>query len=329
MTSSRPAARPTVLVTRRLPKVVEAAVSTLFDAVPSVDDHQMDAGELQRALGTADGILCTLSDRLTAEVLAAYPIRTSILANFGAGVDHIDLAAARAHDITVTNTPGVLTEDTADLAMMLILATLRRGGEGERELRGGRWTGWRPTHLLGHRVTGTTLGIVGAGRIGRAVARRAQHGFGMRVLMWSRTMPDTAALHAVGAEAAPSLDALLAASNVVSLHVPGGEATRHLIDARRLAMMPAGSYLINTARGAVVDVDALVASLLAGHLAGAGLDVYPREPEVDRRLLGMEQVVLLPHLGSATHEGREAMGMLAVANLEAHFAGRRPDNTVE
>jgi lactate dehydrogenase-like 2-hydroxyacid dehydrogenase len=210
MTSSRPASRPKVLVTRRLPKVVESAVSTLFDATLSTDDHQMDAGELQRALGTADGILCTLSDRLTGEVLAAYPIRTRILANFGVGLDHIDLDAARAHDITVTNTPGVLTDDTADLTLALILALLRRTGEGEREVRGGRWTGWRPTHLLGRRVTGRTLGIVGAGRIGRAVARRAHHGFGMRVLIWGRTMPDPAALLATGAEAVPSLDALLA-----------------------------------------------------------------------------------------------------------------------
>jgi lactate dehydrogenase-like 2-hydroxyacid dehydrogenase len=320
------ATRPKVIATRRLPKVVEAALTTLFDATLSPDDHQMDAGELQRALGSADGILCTLTDRLTAEVLAAYPIRTRILANFGVGLDHIDLAAARAHDIAVTNTPGVLTDDTADLTMTLILSLLRRAGEGEREVRGGRWTGWRPTHLLGRRVTGRTLGIVGAGRIGRAVARRAHYGFGMRVLMWGRTMPDTASLHAVGAEAAPSLDALLSASDIVSLHVPGGEATRGLIDARRLAMMPQGAFLVNTARGAVVDLDAMIASLLAGHLAGAGLDVYPREPEVERRLLGMEHVVLLPHLGSATREGREEMGMLAVANLEAFFAGRRPDN---
>jgi lactate dehydrogenase-like 2-hydroxyacid dehydrogenase len=329
MTSSPPVARPKVLVTRRLPKVVEAAVSTLFDATLSADDHQMDAGELQRALGGADGILCTLTDRLTAEVLAAYPIRTRILANFGVGVDHIDLAAARAHDITVTNTPGVLTDDTADLTMSLILQVLRRCGEGEREVRGGRWTGWRPTHLLGRRVTGRTLGIVGAGRIGRAVARRAHHGFGMRVLIWGRTMPDGAALQAAGAEAAASLDALLAASDIVSLHVPGSDETRGLIDATRLAMMPTGSFLINTARGGVVDIDALVASLLAGHLAGAGLDVYPQEPAVDRRLLGMEQVVLLPHLGSATREGREEMGMLAVANLEAFFSGRQPDHRVE
>jgi lactate dehydrogenase-like 2-hydroxyacid dehydrogenase len=322
-------ARPRVIVTRRLPKVVEAAVTTLFDASLSSDDHQMDSGELQRALGTADGILCTLTDRLTAEVLAAYPIRTRILANFGAGVDHIDLAAARAHDITVTNTPGALTDDTADLTMSLILSVLRRTGEGERELRGGRWTGWRPTHLLGRRVTGRTLGVVGAGRIGRAVARRAHYGFGMRVLIWGRTMPDPAALQAIGAEAAPSLDALLADSDIVSLHVPGGEGTHALIDARRIAMMPKGSFLVNTARGTVVDDDAMIASLLAGHLAGAGLDVYPREPEVDRRLRGMEQVVMLPHLGSATREGREEMGMLAVANLDAFFAGRRPDNLVE
>jgi lactate dehydrogenase-like 2-hydroxyacid dehydrogenase len=328
MRASPSSSRPKVIVTRRLPKVVENAVTTLFDATLSPDDHQMDGGELQRALGTADAILCTLTDRLTAEVLAAYPIRTRMLANFGAGVDHIDLAAARAHDITVTNTPGVLTDDTADLTMALILSLLRRAGEGEREVRSGRWTGWRPTHLLGRRVTGQTVGIVGAGRIGRAVARRAHYGFGMRVLIWGRTMPDPAALQAMGAEGAPSLEALLAGSDIVSLHVPGGDGTRGLIDARQLALMPQGAFLVNTARGGVVDQEAVIASLLAGHLAGAGFDVYPREPEIDRRLLGMDQVVLLPHLGSATREGREEMGMLAVANLEAFFAGRQPDNVV-
>ncbi len=300
-----------------------------FDTVLSPDDHQMDAAELQRALAEADAILCTISDRITAEVLAAYPIRARMLANYGAGVDHIDLAAARAHEITVTNTPGVLTEDTADLTMTLILSVLRRAGEGERQLRNGRWPGWHPTHLIGRRVTGRTLGIVGAGRIGRAVAARAHHGFGMRVLMWGRTRPSPEELQSLGAEWHPSLDGMLVECDIVSLHVPGGDATHQMIDARRLALMPPGSYLVNTARGGVVDTDALIASLLAGHLAGAGLDVYPHEPRVDRRLLGMEQVVLLPHLGSATQEGREAMGLRAILNLEAFFTDRTPPDLVE
>lgn len=321
MTQTPDSRRHRVVVTRRLPREVEAIISERFDALLSRDDQPMAAAQLQSALAEADGILCTLGDRFTAEVLAAYPIRTRVLANFGAGVDHIDVTAARAHGIVVTNTPGVLTDDTADIAMALILAALRRGGEGERELRAGRWTGWRPTHMLGRRVTGRKLGIVGAGRIGRAVAQRAHHGFGMEVLVWGRTMPDDATLAAIGARPAASLDQLLSECEIVSLHVPGGPGTRGMIGARQLALMPAGSYLINTARGEVVDTDALVTSIVAGHLAGAGLDVYPREPEIDRRLLGLEQVVLLPHLGSATLEGRTEMGLLAVANLEAVLSG--------
>jgi lactate dehydrogenase-like 2-hydroxyacid dehydrogenase len=311
--------RPRIIATRRFPPAVEAALAAEFDAVLSTDDHAMTAPELQRALGEADGILCAIGDRFTAEVLAAYPIRTRIIASFGVGLDHIDLAAAAAHDITVTNTPDVLTEDTADLALALILMTMRRAGEGERELRAGRWRGIRPTHLLGRRVTGATLGIVGAGRIGRALARKAHHGLGMRVLLWGRTLPDAGMLAEIGAEAAPSLEALLAESQVVSLHVPGTPETEHLIDARRIALMPPQSFLVNTARGSVVDSDALVAALTAGHLAGAGLDVYTREPEVDRRLLGMEQVVLLPHIGSATVETRTAMGNMAVESLRRFF----------
>ncbi len=316
------------MVTRRLPHTVEVALRERFDAVLSTADAQMDGAALQRALAEADAILCTLTDRFTAEVLAAYPIRARILANFGAGLDHIDLAAAAAHDIVVTNTPGALTEDTADLTMTLLLAVLRRAGEGEREVRSGRWTGWRPTHLLGQRITGRTLGIVGAGRIGRAVAQRAHFGFGMRVLMWGRSQPAPELLAATGAEWASSLDALLVECDVVSLHVPGGDGTSGMLDARRLALMPPGAFLINTARGSVVDTDALVEALLAGHLGGAGLDVYPNEPQVDRRLLGMEQVVLLPHLGSATVEAREAMGMRAIVNLEAFFSGSAPPDRV-
>lgn len=320
--------RPRIVVTRRLPHAVEDAIRSRYDAVLASDDVAMDAAALQRALADADGVLCTVTDRFTAEVFAAYPKRCRILANFGVGTDNIDLAAARAHGIVVTNTPDVLTDDTADLAMTLLLMTLRRAGEGERELRGGRWTGWRPTHLMGSRVTGRVLGVVGLGRIGRAVARRARLGFGMRVLGWGRTMPTTGELAALGIEPVGSLDALLAASEAVTLHVPGGEGTRHLIDARRLALMPPGSVLINTARGAVVDTDALVDSLVAGHLRGAGLDVYPAEPRVDRRLLGMEQVVLLPHLGSATREGREEMGFRALANLDDFFGGKTPGDVV-
>lgn len=318
--------RPRVLVTRRLPQTVEAALRDHFDVELSAADQSLSPEALQRALGTADGILCSVTDRFTAEVLAAYPIRTRILANFGVGVDNIDLAAAGAHDIVVTNTPGVLTDATADLAMTLLLMTLRRTGEGERVVRGGRWTGWGPTHLLGRAVTGQTLGIVGMGRIGRAMARRAHHGFGMRVLCWSRSEVAPSELAELGAVQCATLEALLSESDVVSLHCPSSPETRGLMNSSRLALMKRGAFLINTARGDVVDDDALIAALMSGHLAGAGLDCFRNEPDVDRRFLGMENVVLLPHLGSATHETRTAMGMLAFENLRAYFSGHEPPN---
>ncbi|MEO5799051.1 MAG: D-glycerate dehydrogenase [Gemmatimonadales bacterium] len=320
--------RPRVVVTRRLPVAVETALRDRFDAVLSTDDRPMSAEALQRALATADGVLCTVTDRMTAEVLSAYPLRARILANCGVGVDNIDLAAAGAHSLVVTNTPGVLTDCTADLAMTLILMTLRRAGEGERELRGGRWLGLAPTHLLGRQVTGKTLGLIGMGRIGSAVARRAHFGFGMRVLCYNRTRLGEAELAAVGAEQCPTLESLLGNSDIVSLHCPSTPETRGLMNGTRLALMQPGAFLVNTARGDIVDDDALVASLLSGHLAGAGLDVYRGEPNVDRRYLGMEQVVLLPHLGSATRETREAMGFLALENLAACFEGRPIPNRV-
>jgi lactate dehydrogenase-like 2-hydroxyacid dehydrogenase len=315
-------------VTRRLPTAVEAALATRFDVRRPPDDLPLTPAVYQRLLGEADGLLCTVSDRITAEVLAANPLRTRIIANFGVGTDNIDLAAARAHEIVVTNTPDVLTDDTADLAIALLLMAMRRAGEGERLLRAGRWSGWRPTHHLGRRVTGATLVVLGFGRIGQAVAQRAHHGFGMRVLAWGRTPPDAAALATAGATFEPMLEAALAEANAVSIHLPSTPETRGLLDARRLAVMPAGSFLVNTARGDIVSDDALVRALITGHLAGAGLDVYRHEPLVDARLLGMEQVVLLPHLGSATRETREAMGFLALENLDAFFRGEDAPNRV-
>ncbi len=314
--------RPRILVTRRLPPAVEGAIQERFDAVLSTDDHQMGASELQRALSDSDGVLSTLTDRFTAEVLAAYPIRARIIANFGVGYDNIDLLAAEAHNIVVTNTPDVLTECTADLALALILMAMRRTGEGEREVRGGRWLGWRPTHLMGHRVSGRTLGLVGMGRIATALARRAHHGFGMRILCYDPTPPSPVELATVGAEPRATLEALLAESDIVSLHCPSTPETRGMMNGLRLAQMKPGAFLINTARGDIVDDDALIAALLSGHLAGAGLDVFRGEPHLDPRYLGMENVVLSPHLGSATRETREAMGFRALENLEACFDGR-------
>jgi len=315
-------AQPKVIVTRRLPAAVESALRERFDVELAARDRPTGPDDLQRALAQGDGVLSTVTDKLTAEVLAAYPLRARIIANFGVGYDNIDVLAAQAHEIVVTNTPDVLTDCTSDLAMTLILMTMRRAGEGERELRGGRWTGWRPTHMVGSRVTGKTLGLVGMGRIARAVARRAHHGFGMRVLCYDPAAPSPVELAALGTEPRATLEEVLAEADVVSLHCPSTPATRGLMNEQRLAQMRPGSYLVNTARGDIVDDDALTAALAGGHLAGAGLDVFRGEPNIDARYMKLDNVVLLPHLGSATRETREAMGFRAIENLAAFFEGR-------
>jgi glyoxylate reductase len=248
-------------------------------------------------------------------------MRTRLLANFGAGTNHIDLEAARVAGLVVTNTPGVLTDCTADLAIALMLMVLRRLGEGERQLRQGDWTGWHPTHLLGHRLSGRTLGVVGFGRIGQAVARRAHHGFGMRVLAHARRAIPAETLAGSGASGTPDLDTLLGEADIVSLHLPLSAETRHLFDAAQLARMQRHAVLVNTARGEIVDEAALAAALHAGTLGGAGLDVFEEEPRVHRDLLTAPNTVLLPHLGSATEETRTAMGLRAVENLRAFFRG--------
>jgi lactate dehydrogenase-like 2-hydroxyacid dehydrogenase len=245
-----------------------------------------------------------------------------LIGNFGVGYNHIDMAAARQAGILVSNTPDVLTETTAELAILLLLMVTRRAGEGERELRAGRWSGWRPTHLMGRSLAGKRLGLVGFGRIAQATARKAHAAFGMQIAYHGRRRATPAIEQETGAEYFASLDALLAVSDVVSLHCPGGAETFHLIDAARLARMQPSAVLINTARGPVVDEAALVAALTAGRIAAAGLDVYEEEPRVHPGLLGLENVVLLPHLGSATEETRTAMGMRVAANLDAFFAGQ-------
>lgn len=322
------APRPVVVVTRRLPAPVEEQVARAFDARLNPDDHPFNAAELTAALGSADALIPTVTDRLTAAVLAVDRLRTRILANYGVGFNHIDTSAAKARGVVVTNTPDVLTDDTADDAVMLMLMVARRAGEGERHVRAGAWTGWGPTQLLGTRVSGKTLGLIGLGRIGRAVAQRARHGFGMRVLFHDPTPPPPAVVAALGAESRASVDDVLREADFVSVHAPATPDTRHLIDARRLALMKPGAFLINTARGDLVDEAALVAALTRNTIAGAGLDVYEREPDVPRDLLAMEQVVLLPHLGSATSETRVAMGLRALENLKAFFAGQPPRDRV-
>jgi lactate dehydrogenase-like 2-hydroxyacid dehydrogenase len=299
--------RPRVVVTRRLPEAVEARLVAELDAELNPEDALFTADRLKAAMREADGLLCAVTDAIGAGVIGTEGRRVGILANFGVGVNNIDLAAAEAAGVVVTNTPGVLTDATADLAIALMLAATRRMSETEAALRRGEWTIWAPT------------GWLGMGRIGQATARRAAMGFGMRVVYFNRS--------GVGpfdfpAEAMGSVEAVLGEADVVSLHVPGGGGNAGLISAERLAAMKPGAYLVNTARGDVVDEAALTAALASGRLAGAGLDVYAEEPKVPEALLGLPNVTLLPHIGSATVETRTAMGMLAVDNLIAHFAGK-------
>jgi glyoxylate reductase len=308
---------------------VEDELESRFGAVLHPDDHQFTTDELSAALREYDIVLCTLTDDLSRRTIeAARGGRAKLLANFGVGFNHIDLAAAANQGIAVTNTPGVLTEDTADLTMLLILAVARRAGEGERELRAGHWTGWRPTHLLGTRVNGKVLGIVGFGRIGQAVAARAHHGFGMKVLYHSRHHVSGEIARETGATKAESFEALLRQSDFVSLHTPATPETRHLMNAARLAQMRSHAFLVNTSRGDVVDEEALLEALDEKRIAGAALDVFDGEPSVNPRWLGRPDVVLLPHLGSATVESRVAMGQRAIANIDAFLAQAELPNRI-
>ena len=321
-------AKPKVVVTRRWPQAVEQLLAEEFDAVLNLEDKPFDAAALGAALQEADALLPTVSDRIDAGVFEAAEPRARLLANYGVGYSHIDTQAAQSRGIAVTNTPGVLSECTADLTMTLLLMTARRAGEGERELRAGAWTGWRPTHMLGSKVSGKTLGIVGFGRIGQEVAKRAHFGFGMKILAYNPRSLDDAALARCQGERAGSLDELLAQADFVSLHCPGGEANRHLINRERLETMRPDAFLINTARGEIVDEAALAQALSEGVIKAAGLDVFAREPQVESALLACENAVLLPHLGSASLETREAMGMRVLKNVRAFFAGETPPDLV-
>lgn len=321
------AARPRVVVTRHLPAAVEQRATALFDATLNTADTPLTTAQLLDAMRTADALLPTVTDKITADVLGATPRRAKIVANFGVGFNNINVVAAKQNGVAVTNTPDVLTDETADTAIALLLMVARRLPEGERELRAGKWTGWGPTHHLGTKVTGKTLGVIGLGRIGRAVAKRASAGFGMRVLYYDPPV-SPADGKSVGAESRDSLEAVLRESDFVSLHAPALPETRHLINAERLALMPRHAFLINTARGDLVDEAALVRALAAKTIAGAGLDVFEREPAVSPELVAMENVVLLPHLGSASTETRVAMGNRALDNLEAFFAGKPPKDRV-
>jgi lactate dehydrogenase-like 2-hydroxyacid dehydrogenase len=321
-----------VVVTRKMPAPVEAAVAERYDALLNRTDVALTSEQLVQVLQQADIVVTTVSDKWHPGIFDTTGIRTKLLANVGVGVNHIALEAARRAGITVTNTPDVVTDDTADIAIALMLMTMRRLGEGERHLRSGAWGGLRPTFMLGRTLRGKTLGIVGYGRIGRAVARIAHDAFGMKILWQAPRDPkvdDPATAGPASAERVPTLEALLQRSDVVSLHCPATPETRHLMNARTLACMPPHAYLVNTARGDVVDEAALTAALKERRIAGAGLDVYEFEPSVTAELKDMEHVVLLPHLGSATIETRTNMGMRALANVEAFLAGQPvPDRVV-
>ena len=316
-----------ICVTRRLPGEVESHLAELYDARFNRDDVPMSREALCEAMLNYDALVPTITDRLDADLIGIAGRKVRLLANYGAGLDHIDLDAARSSGLIVTNTPGALTEATAELAILLMLMAARRAGEGERELRGGGWTGWRPTHLVGQSLVGRTLGLVGFGRIAQRTAEKAR-GLGMRVIYFSRSPAPKEVEAALEARRVASLEDLAAQSDIVSRHVPGGSATRHLVDSRFLAQMKPTAILINTARGSVVDEEALAQALDSGRIAAAGLDVYEREPQVHPQLLASERAVLLPHLGSATTEARVAMGMQVAANLAAYFGDQPPPDRV-
>ncbi|MBK8173839.1 MAG: D-glycerate dehydrogenase [Rhodospirillales bacterium] len=319
--------KPVVVVTRKLPDVIETRMMELFDVRLNLNDEPLSSERLIEALRTADVLVPTVTDRITAVILNNAGDRLKLIANYGTGFDHIDLACARSRGITVTNTPDVLTEDTADMTMALILAVPRRLTEGERLLREGKWTGWGPTWMLGHRVSGTRLGIVGMGRIGQAVARRAR-AFQMSIHYHNRNRlhPDIESdLEATYHE---SLDQMLVRMDVITVHCPHTPATYHLLSARRLKLLRPHAYIVNTARGEIIDEVALVRMLRAKEIAGAGLDVFENEPAVNPKFLTMQNVVLLPHMGSATHEGRIDMGQRVIINIQSWIDGHNPPNRV-
>ena len=320
--------KPRVLVTRRWPEAVEAKMAEVFDLTINRDDRPLRPEDIRGAIGDYDAVLPTVTDRLPGMVFDTPKARTKILANYGVGFAHIDTEAAKSHGIAVTNTPDVLSECTADIAMTLMLMVARRAGEGERELREGRWTGWRPTHLVGTKVSGATLGIIGFGRIGQAMAQRAHHGFGMKILVQNRSKVAPEVLARYNAVQVDTVEELLPQCDFVSLHCPGGAANRHLINARRLDLMKPTAFLINTARGEVVAEHALAQALWFGTIGGAGLDVFEREPLIHPDLKDADNLVMLPHLGSATRETREAMGFRVFENLMDFFEGRAPRDRV-
>lgn len=317
-----------VIVTRRWPLAVETALSNKYDAVLNLHDEPFSPAQLQEALTNADAVLTTVTDKLDAGTINHSDVSAEIIGNYGVGFSHIDIDAAKAKNIVVTNTPDVLSECTADLALTLMLMVCRRAGEGERELRAGKWSGWRPTHMIGSKLTGKTLGIIGFGRIGRETAKRAHAGFGMPILAFNRSAIDKTLLAEVNAEQVESIETLLSRADIISLHCPGGDANTHLIDKQKLSLMKESAFIINTARGEVIDEQALIEALQNNRIAGAGLDVYEKEPTLYDGLKQLDNAVLLPHLGSATAETREGMGFRVLQNIDAFFNGTAPPDRV-
>lgn len=319
--------RPRVIVTRKLPDAVEQRMVELFDTTLNPVEEGMDRAALINAAQDCDVLVPSVTDTIDADLIAAAGERLKLIANFGAGVNHIDLRAARARGIVVTNTPGVLTEDTADMTMALILAVPRRLAEGEKLVRSGQWKGWSPGGMLGHRIGGKALGIVGMGRIGQAVARRAR-AFGLSIHYHNRHRLPEAVEAELGATWHANLDAMLGAIDILTIHTPLNDASRDLIDARRIGLLGSHVYLINASRGGIVDEEAMVNALESGRLAGAGLDVWRFEPQIDPRLLALPNVVMTPHMGSATFEGRQATGEKVIANIRFWADGHRPPDQV-
>ena len=319
--------KPLVIVTRKLPDVIETRMMELFDTRLNVTDDPMSHEDLINAVKFADVLVPTVTDKIDADVIANAGERLRLIASFGTGWDHIDHNAARERGIMVTNTPGVLTEDTADMTMALILAVPRRVTEGERVLRAGDWQGWGPTWMLGHRIWGKRLGIIGMGRIGTAVARRAR-AFGLSIHYHNRHRVDADTEAELEATYWESLDQMLSRMDIISVNCPHTPATYHLLSARRLQLLQPQCFIVNTARGEVIDEDAMVRLLQEGQIAGAGLDVFEHEPAVNKKLLAMGNVVLLPHMGSATIEGRIDMGEKVLINIRTFVDGHKPPDRI-
>lgn len=321
--------KPKVILTRKWPEAAEAKAKELFDAVINEDDHKMSIEELKEAMCGADALCPTVSDfQIDSEIFDVENRKCKIIANFGVGFNNIDTEAAKEVGVVVTNTPDVLTDCTADIAMVLLLSAARRIGEGERLVRNKEWSGWCPTHMLATKVTGKKLGFIGFGRIAQAVAQKAHFGFGMELSFYDPYPPSDEIIKKFNAKKFDALEDVLRDSDFITLHCPGGGSNVNLMNKERFALMKKSAFLINTARGDVVDEVALVQALKDEVIAGAGLDVYAKEPVVTKELLSMENVVLLPHLGSASTETRVAMGLRSLENVKAFFDGKEPGDRV-